>query len=578
MNDKTANIAIVANTAPITLTFEDLNKKNREELQNLARNYGVKKLNVNKPDLINGILQNIEKQKSVQKKQGLTIIVKKDKTKRTIDGHELWENDKKEIASKKEVKENLIKYAEKEGYILYLDDILAATKKLDLLEKEEKKFIDDLKKTNIKIEYQYLNAYEEEYVLLNAIKNLKTLIKDQEKYILQLKKELEIYNRKLNNYNKVYYDYNKDLSEKVKIDDPVKRYLKEIAKPKMLKGITNEKRWGKILEEGKKKMADAKKIFKTSRKNTKKYKNALEMYARGNEQYLKAKHIFATRNLRLVVSNAKKFINKGLEFLDLIQEGNIGLIKAIDKYDWKKQFKFATWATWWIRQAITRAIADQAKTIKIPIRMVEKINKMNKTQRLLLQTLGRKPTSREIVEKMFEKNLKKLMTQSSKEKKINTEIVKLNYIKKIDLPIMSLEKPVGQEKDSISGDFIEDKTLKTPIEIAEETFLKKEIEKLLVNLDKREAIVLCLRYGIKIPQELEKFAFENGMNKEEVRLSWTHTRDEIGEKLQVTNDRIRQIETKAIRRLRVPAFKKKLNVFINIEIFWKIKKNKIIKN
>ena len=538
MNDKTANIAIVANTAPITLTFEDLNKKNKEELQNLARNYGVKKLNVNKPDLINGILQNIEKQKSVQKKQGLTISVKKDKTKRTIDGHELWENDKKGIASKKEVKENLIKYAAKEGGLLYLDDILAATKKLDLLEKEEKKFIDDLKKTNIKIERQYLNAPEEEETTSNN------------------------YNKA--NTDETYYDNNKDLSEKVKIDDPVKRYLKEIAKPKMLKSIKNEQKWGKILEEGKKKMADAEKIFKTSRKNTKKYKNALELHARGNEQYLKAKHIFASRNLRLVVSNAKKFTNKGLDFLDLIQEGNIGLIKAIDKYDWKKQFKFATYATWWIRQAITRAIADQAKTIRIPVHMVEKINKMNKTQRLLLQTLGREPTSREIVEKMFEKDLAEEKTQSAKEKKINTEIGKLNHIKKIDLPIMSLEKPVGQEKDSISGDFIEDKTLKTPIEIAEQTSLKKEIEKLLINLDKREAIVLCLRYGIKIPHELEKFAFENGMNKEDIKVPRTHTLEEVGEKLQVTRERIRQIEAKAIRRLKAPATKKKINVFASV--------------
>ena len=539
MNDKIANAAIVANKGPVTLTFEDLNKKNKEELTNLAKNYGVKKLNVNKPDLINGILKNIEKQKSVQKKQGFTIDLKKEKTKRTIDGHELWQNSEKNVASQKEVKANLGKYAEKEGGILYLDDIYVAIKKLDLDEKEEKQFIEELKKEKIKIEKTFLNSPEEE--------DSSTLT----------------YN-KASSSESSYYGNNKDLSEKVKIDDPVKRYLKEIAKPKMLKSIKNEQKWGKILEEGKKRMADATKVLTTSRKNTKKYKAAVDLYARGEEQYLKAKHIFASRNLRLVVSNAKRFTNKGLDFLDLIQEGNIGLIKAIDKYDWKKQFKFATYATWWIRQAITRAIADQAKTIRIPVHMVEKINKMNKTQRLLLQTLGREPTSREIVEVMFVKELAEIKGDPGKEKKINSEILKLNHIKKIDLPIMSLEKPVGQEKDSISGDFIEDKTLKTPIEIAEQTSLKHEIEELLINLDEREAVVLCLRYGIKIPHQLEKFAIQNGMTRQEIKIPRTHTLEEVGEKLKVTRERIRQIEAKAIRRLKAPATKKKINVFASV--------------
>ena len=532
-SDKIANAAIVANNRPVTLTFEDLNKKNKKELTNLAKNYGVEKLNVNKPDLINGILKNIEKQKSVQKKQGFTIDTKKDKTKRTIDGHELWQNSEKNVASEKEVRENLIKYAQREGGILYLDDILAATKKLALVEKEEKKFIEKLKKENIKIEKTFLNS-------IGKHENTGVWLR------------------------------------RVKFDSNIEWYLKEISKSKKLKSIKNEQKWGKILEDGKKQMVEAKKIIVKSHMGTKKYNAALDSYTRGEETYLKAKHIFASRNLRLVVSTAKRFTNRGLDFLDLIQEGSIGLMAAIEKYDWKKQFKFATYATWWIRQAITRAIADKAKTIRIPAGIVEKINKMNKTQLILLQTLGREPTLREIVEVMFSRDLDEIKNESRKEKEINLKIIELNYIKKINLPIISLDirkleapimpliDPEDWEGNLIFGDYVADKTLKRPVEIAEEISFKKEIEELLVNLDKREAIVLCLRYGIKIPSQLEKFAIENGVTEQEITIPCTHTLEEVGEKLEVTRERIRQIEAKAQRRLKPLLVKKEINIFANL--------------
>ena len=434
----------------------------------------------------------MKNKKVFKKKQGFTIDTKKDKTKRTIDDHELWQNSEKNVASLKEVKANLEKYAEKEGGILYLDDIYVAIKKLDLDEKNQKKFIDDLKKRNIKIEKTFLNSPEEEFASIAS-------------------------------YNKIqpskfsYSKNNRNSFGKIKMYNPISIYLKAIGKTKKMKSIKNEQKWGKILEEGAKRMAEAKKILTTSHKNTKKYKLALYLYSRGEKQYLKAKHIFASRNLRLVVSNAKKFTNKGLDFLDLIQEGNMGLFKAIDKYDWKKQFKFATYATWWIRQSITRAIANQAKTIRIPTHMLEKINRIIKTQRFLFQTLNREPTSKEIVETMFSKKLIKIKDEAKKEKKINSLIIEINHLMKMNLPILSLDDPRYWKGHIILGDYIQDKTLKSPVEISEEFFLKNEVEQLLINLDEREAMVLCLRNGIKIPNQLENFSIQNGMTKQEIK-------------------------------------------------------------
>ena len=285
---------------------------------------------------------------------------------------------------------------------------------------------------------------------------------------------------------------NIDLSvpEGISVDDPVRMYLKEIGKVPLLSAeeeIEIAKRMEEGDEEAKKKLTES--------------------------------------NLRLVVSIAKRYVGRGMLFLDLIQEGNLGLIKAVDKFDYRKGYKFSTYATWWIRQAITRAIADQARTIRIPVHMVETINKLIRVSRQLLQEYGREPTPEEIAKVM------------------NISENKVREIIKIAQEPVSLETPIGEEEDSHLGDFIPDDDAPEPAEVASFTLLKEQLVEVLKTLTPREEKVLRLRFGI-----------EDGR---------TRTLEEVGKEFNVTRERIRQIEAKALRKLRHPSRSKKLKDFLN---------------
>ena len=275
----------------------------------------------------------------------------------------------------------------------------------------------------------------------------------------------------------------------ISIEDPVRMYLKDIGKVPLLSAeeeIELAKKMEKGDEQAKKKLAEA--------------------------------------NLRLVVSIAKRYVGRGMLFLDLIQEGNLGLIKAVEKFDYTKGYKFSTYATWWIRQAITRAIADQARTIRIPVHMVETINKLIRVQRQLLQELGREPSPEEIAEQM------------------NLPVDRVREILKISQEPVSLETPIGEEEDSHLGDFIQDENVPVPAEAAAFTLLKEQLVEVLDNLTDREKKVLTLRFGL-----------DDGKAR---------TLEEVGREFDVTRERIRQIEAKALRKLRHPSRSRKLKDYL----------------
>ena len=280
-----------------------------------------------------------------------------------------------------------------------------------------------------------------------------------------------------------------DITRDININDPVRMYLKEIGRISLLSS-----------------------------------EEEMEISKRVALDDKEAKRILAESNLRLVVSIAKRYVGRGLLFLDLIQEGNIGLMKAVEKFDYDKGYKFSTYATWWIRQAITRALADQARTIRVPVHMVETINKMSRVQRQLTLELNREPSEEEIAKKM------------------GVGVDKVREVLKISQEPVSLETPIGEEDDSHLGDFLKDESSLSPEEYTENEILKEEIKEVLMSLQAREQEVLELRFGL---------------------IDGTcHTLEEVGKKFNVTRERIRQIEAKALRKLRHPSRAKKLKDFL----------------
>ena len=314
----------------------------------------------------------------------------------------------------------------------------------------------------------------------------------------------------------------------VSVEDPVRMYLKEIGKVPLL-SADEEIELARKMEAGNV-AAEKIKLLKERIEGTadeaekEEIRGEIRELQQQVDQGNAAKKRLAEANLRLVVSIAKRYVGRGMLFLDLIQEGNLGLIKAVEKFDYRKGYKFSTYATWWIRQAITRAIADQARTIRIPVHMVETINKLVRVSRQLLQELGREPTPEEISEEM----------------KIPVERVR--EILKISQEPVSLETPIGEEEDSHLGDFIKDDNVPVPAEAATFTLLREQLEDVLSTLTEREQKVLKLRFGL-----------EDGRAR---------TLEEVGKEYKVTRERIRQIEAKALRKLRHPSRSRKLKDYL----------------
>ena len=320
-----------------------------------------------------------------------------------------------------------------------------------------------------------------------------------------------------------------DLSvpEGVSIEDPVRMYLKEIGKVPLL-SAEEEIDLAQKMEAGavaKEKIAILKKRQETaSEEEEEEIEEEIKSLQKDLNAGDEAKKRLAEANLRLVVSIAKRYVGRGMLFLDLIQEGNLGLIKAVEKFDYRKGYKFSTYATWWIRQAITRAIADQARTIRIPVHMVETINKLIRVSRQLLQELGREPSPEEIAAEM------------------NMPVERVREILKISQEPVSLETPIGEEEDSHLGDFIQDDNVPVPADAAAFTLLKEQLEEVLGTLTEREQKVLTLRFGL-----------EDGRAR---------TLEEVGKEFNVTRERIRQIEAKALRKLRHPSRSRKLKDYL----------------
>ncbi len=384
----------------------------------------------------------------------------------------------KELLSLDEIKNNFLA-RHKKGDTFKEDDVLKAIEHLEINDDDMADLFDWFKTESIDLidDTDFENIDMSDDILLDNDDDLEPL-EDLDKFD----------NDELEDLPKISVNFGASNTYS-KINDPVKMYLKDIGQVNLLKPEQEP-----------------------------------EIARRAKEGDMEAHNMLISANLRLVVSIAKKYVGRGMLFLDLIQEGNMGLVKAVEKFDHTKGFKFSTYATWWIRQAITRAIADQARTIRIPVHMVETINKLSRIQRQLVQDLGRDPTAEEI---------------SAKMENISPE--KVREIQKIALDPVSLETTIGEEDDSHLGDFIEDKDAISPHQYANIQLLKDEINNVLKLLTEREEKVLRLRFGL-----------EDGRNR---------TLEEVGKEFNVTRERIRQIESKALRKLRHPTKSKRLKDF-----------------
>ena len=404
------------------------------------------------------------------------------------------DDDDEAIVSLDSIKKKFLKKGKKDGYI-NAGDVMDAVAHLDMSEDDFDELFTYFKENKIKIESD--DTQEEEDIEMPGSMSDEDIEREMEQdevdagdYSLISDEDKEAV---------ALADFAKVGIGEVKVNDSVKMYLKEIGKVDLLTGDQETELAKKIVIGNKPDATEEEK-----------------------QEGKEAKDHLINANLRLVIAIAKHYVGRGMHFLDLIQEGNMGLIKAVEKFDYTKGFKFSTYATWWIRQAITRAIADQARTIRIPVHMVETINKMTRVQRQLVQELGRDPTAEEISDKM--------------DGSLSPE--RIREIQRIALEPVSLETPIGEEDDSHLGDFIEDKEAQSPEEYTTKSLLKDELYEIMKDLTDREERVLRLRYGLddNRPRTLE----------------------EVGREFNVTRERIRQIEAKAIRKLRHPTRAKKL--------------------